>query len=96
MKIEVTDAMLDELGAFMFIDMAHANMNRRLRYSEGLCEAQAAILARMETLCTLGIPVKSVKNAENFFTAVKIGDKEYPVNVDPRRWESKPESEVAP
>lgn len=85
MNIEVTEAMLDRLGSGMVVDMESANMNRRLRFLEGLYDAQASILSVMRTLVTLGIPVKTVQNSEKFFTAVKIGDKEYPVSDDPRR-----------
>ena len=97
MNIEVTEAMLDRLGATL-VDYLRKTQESKKR-GNAICEMhEEGVAFGLEyAALTLQIPIrKYFSGPDGDCTAVKIGDKEYPVSDDPRRWEYKPESEFAP
>lgn len=82
MTIEVTEAMLAQLGAFMVSKMESANLYESRSLASLSQAALSAQLGMTEALTILGIPVrKAQREPYGQYTYVEIGGKSFSVQT---------------
>ena len=81
-ELTVTEAMLEQLGAFMVQKMEEANLWKQRNDENALRVAQSAKLGIEEALTILGIPVRQAQSVPGgHYTYVEIGGKSFNVQT---------------